>query len=61
VIVWDLETGEKVRVLGGHAGTIWSLAFSPDGKRLAAAGGYKGIGEIKVWDATLWARKPARR
>jgi WD40 repeat protein len=49
VKVWDLKTGE-VRTLSGHAGVVWSVAFSPDGKRLAAASGYKGRGEVKVWD-----------
>jgi WD40 repeat protein/serine/threonine protein kinase len=58
VILWDVQTGELVRRLGGHAGTIWSVAYSPDGKRLAVASGYKGKGEIKVWDATLWTNPP---
>jgi len=34
---------------------MW-VAFSPDGKRLAAACGYKGKGEIKIWDASLWEK-----
>jgi WD40 repeat protein/serine/threonine protein kinase len=53
VIVWDTVTGRKVKTLDGFPGTVWSVAFSPDG-RLAAAGGYKGKGEIKVWDKSLW-------
>ncbi len=60
VLVWDVQTGEKVQALGGHAGTVWSVAFSPDGQRLAAAGGYKGMGEIKIWDTALWTKKPAQ-
>jgi WD40 repeat protein len=36
------------------AGSIRWVAFSPDGQRLAAASGYRGKGEIKIWDATLW-------
>jgi WD40 repeat protein len=62
VLVWDVQAGgEPVQALGGHAGAVWSVAFSPpDGQRLAAAGGYKGKGEIKIWDATLWTRKPAQ-
>jgi WD40 repeat protein len=54
VIVWDVETGRPIKTLDGFLGTIWSVAFSPDGQRLAAAGGYKGKGEIKIWDKNLW-------
>ena len=54
VIVWDVKTGEKISTLRGLAGTIQSVVFSPDGKHLAAGGGYKSKGEIKIWDATLW-------
>jgi WD40 repeat protein/serine/threonine protein kinase len=60
VLVRDVQTGEPVQALRGHAGAVWSVAFSPDGQHLAAAGGYKGKGEIKIWDATLWTRKPAQ-
>jgi WD40 repeat protein len=43
--------------LGGLAGTITGVAFSPDGERLAACGCYKGKGEIKIWDRTLWDKQ----
>ena len=32
--------------------------FSLDGQRLAVAGGYKGKGEIKIWDSSRWETKP---
>ena len=33
-----------------------SVAFSPDGKQLGSASGYRGKGEVKIWDASLWNR-----
>ena len=55
VKLWDLtDPSDTPRKLGGLAGTIYSVAFSPDGQYLAVCGGYKGKGEIKVWDRTLW-------
>ena len=60
IIVWDTGTWRPIKTLDGFLGTIWSVAFSPDGQRLAAAGGYKGKGQIKIWDATPWTRKPVR-
>jgi WD40 repeat protein len=35
VCLWDGNTGELLRELEAEDGTIYSLAFSPDGKRLA--------------------------
>jgi WD40 repeat protein len=44
--------------LNDHADLIRAVAFSPDGTRLAVAGGPSGrYGEIKVWDVTAAAPK----
>jgi WD40 repeat protein len=46
VRVWDTATGKQLGVLEGVADSINKFEFSPDGKRLVAAGG----SEVKVWD-----------
>ncbi len=52
VVILDPLTTRPIFTLEGHANEVRGLAFSPDGKRLAAAGGHPGqFGEIKLWDA----------
>src|SRR5262249_35245207 len=53
VLVWDAATGRQVYHLRGHPHSVYSVAFSPDGKRLASAGGAFNLkvgGEVKIWD-----------
>lgn len=45
ITVWDLETGKAAIELQGPAGGGAALAFSPDGRTLAA-----GRGKVSVWD-----------
>ncbi|MFH0816636.1 MAG: Ig-like domain-containing protein [Methanobacteriota archaeon] len=52
VRIWDSETGALVKDLAGHNGSVTSVAFSPDGKRLASS---SESGIIKVWNATSGA------
>lgn len=52
-------SGKTIAVLPGHAEAVRAVAFSRDGKWLAAAGGLPGRkGEVKIWDVA--ARREAR-
>src|SRR5204862_134768 len=56
VRLWDVPTGREVRTLGKTAAAVCAVAYSPDGRWVAAgtagAGdGHAGLlGEVKVWD-----------
>jgi len=47
IYLWEVEAGQRRMVLKGHRSVVLSLAFSPDGKRLAS-GGADGVAII--WD-----------
>jgi WD40 repeat protein/uncharacterized caspase-like protein len=50
VDVWDIESGYKIRSFKGPKSTVAALAFSGDGKQLAAAAGAVKSAEVFVWD-----------
>jgi WD40 repeat protein len=64
VILWEIPTGQKLALLGGHEGMVTSVAFAPDGKTLAstsmastrmsskvyAGRFYSRPGQLKLWD-----------
>ena len=53
VQIWDLDSGEVSAVLtgglAGHTDIVWSVTWSPDGKRLATGGGVED-NTVRIWD-----------
>ena len=45
VNIWDAKQGKRLGVLKGHGAPVNTLAFSPDGKMIAAAGT-----TLKIWE-----------
>jgi hypothetical protein len=68
VRLWDFATGQLLRVLGSHDGFVFSVAFAPDGRVAASAGGGENNGgnfvrgsdhDIRLWDLTALRARPA--
>lgn len=47
VVLWSVETREKLLTIDAHDSYVYSVAFSPDGKTLASGSFY---GDIKLWN-----------
>ncbi|MCA9915330.1 MAG: WD40 repeat domain-containing protein, partial [Anaerolineae bacterium] len=47
LILWDVETGEPLRIFRGHTTLVGRLAISPDGRQALTCGAYE---EMILWD-----------
>ncbi|MCH8913273.1 MAG: hypothetical protein IIA33_06850, partial [Planctomycetes bacterium] len=52
LLLWDTATGAVIRRYDGHAATVWSLAFSPDGVLVASGSQDKSL---ILWDVETGA------
>ena len=53
--VWDARTGREELTFRKHKRIVFSVAFSPDGRRIASGSAQLAEAEpsyLKVWDAT---------
>jgi len=51
--LWNAANGRLLRYLTGHTNTVYSLAFSPDGKRLVS-GSFDRT--VKLWQTKTGKR-----
>jgi WD40 repeat protein len=58
ILLYETQTGKRVRQFTGHAGAVTCLAFSPDGQRLASGGMDR---DIHIWDLNGNATKATTR
>ncbi len=52
--IWDSKTGKNKKTLILRKGSVWTLAFSPDGKMLASG---SSDNNIRLWETETWKYK----
>ncbi len=57
IILWAVETGDRLHTFQAHASLVLTVTFSPNGNVLASSG---GDGIIKLWDISGISRQPSK-
>ena len=57
VVLWDVATGQRIRVLGGHEDAVHSVAWSRDGRYIVSGSADK---TLLVWEADVQVRMHVR-
>ncbi len=52
VRLWDTAMGAALQTLDGHTDSVWSVAFSPNGKQVVSGSGDR---MVRLWDAATGA------
>ena len=52
----DPGAADGPALIGGHCGETACAAFSPDGHHFATGAGFKGRGEVRIWEASRWEK-----
>jgi WD40 repeat protein len=56
--VWDNNGDEVASLKGKHTGDVWGVAFSADGKLLAAGDGdWNKPSDVVLWDTKSWKER----
>jgi len=53
VRIWDAASGSTIKTLGSFNGVVTSVAWSPDGTRLATVAASKKD-PLRIWDTSTW-------
>ena len=52
LILWDAETGAKIKMLNNVKSGLVDCRYSPDGHHILSRGGFQKNGELIIWDVT---------